>query len=366
MELGLLPLKGSMEFAKEVDEYLKKWRNHDSYILSAECPRFGSGEGKGLIHDSVRGKDLYLFADVLNHSITYSLAGHINHMSPDDHFQDLKRMISACIGREHRLTVIMPFLYEGRQHKRHGRESLDCANMLKELCECYHIHDFITFDAHDPRLQNSVPLTSFENVYAYYQFIQTLCKTVSHLSFSKDDLMFIAPDEGATHRSIYLSSTLSINMGMFYKRRDFSTIVGGMNPIIAHEYLGEDVKGKDCIVIDDMISSGESILDVAKQLKDRGAKRVFLFATFGLFTKGMDVFDDAYEKEYFDFVFTTNLTYQPEFLFTKPYYITVPMEEYVAAIIDTLNKNQSLQSLLNPIDRIREEVKQYTERGSNI
>ena len=299
-KLGIIPLSGSLEFSKKVDACLQGWRGDGTNLIQSECPRFGTGEAKGLLLESVRGRDIYIIVDVLNSSITYPLAGSINHMSPDDHFQDLKRTISACIGRQDRLTVIMPFLYEGRQHKRHGRESLDCANMLKELSEIYGVTDFITFDAHDPRLQNSVPLTSFENVYAYFQFLKTLCKTVPDIKFDKNELMFIAPDEGATHRSVYMSSTLGINMGMFYKRRDFSQIIEGRNPIIAHEYLGESVEGKDCIVIDDMISSGESILDVAKQLKERKARRIFLFTTFGLFTKGLEKFDEAYKEGYFN------------------------------------------------------------------
>lgn len=360
--LGIIPLAGSQEFSEKVDSYLQKWRGQGTNLIKSQCPRFGSGEGKGLLIESVRGKDIYILVDVLNNSITYSLSGMTNHMSPDDHYQDLKRTISACIGRQDRLTIIMPFLYEGRQHRRHGRESLDCANMLKELSEVYGVKDIITFDAHDSRLQNSVPLTSFENVYAYYQFIQTLCETVPDIEFNKDKLMFIAPDEGATHRSVYLSSTLGINMGMFYKRRDFSQIIEGRNPIIAHEYLGESVEGKDCIVIDDMISSGESILDVAKQLKERKAKRVFLFSTFGLFTKGLEKFDEAYERGEFDKIFTTNLTYQPAFLNSCKYYVSIPMEEYVAAIIDTLNKNKSLHTLINPVNRIQEYVEKFQNK----
>ena len=324
----------------------------DNYIIQAATPRFGSGEAKGIIKESVRGDDLYILVDVCNYSMTYSLCGHVNHMSPDDHFQDLKRIIAAVEGKAKRITVIMPFLYESRQHKRTSRESLDCALALQELVDM-NVDNIITFDAHDPRVQNAIPLHGFETVQPAYQFIKGLFRAAPDISLDPQHLMVISPDEGGTGRAIYMANVLGVDMGMFYKRRDYAHIVNGTNPIVAHEFLGTDVEGKDMIIIDDMISSGGSVIDVAKELKSRKAGRIFICATFGLFTNGMDKFDQAYEEGLFDFVLTTNLVYQTPELLSKPYYVNCDMSKYIAYIIDTLNHDASISSLLNPTDRIQ-------------
>ena len=324
--LGIIPLKSCSALGARVNDYIVDWRKdreyshfnnlefegyeRDSYLIQAETPRFGSGEAKGILKESVRGDDIYLMVDVCNYSLTYSLCGQTNHMSPDDHFQDLKRVIAAIAGKARRVNVIMPFLYESRQHKRTGRESLDCALALQELVNMG-VDNIITFDAHDPRVQNSIPLHGFETVQPAYQFVKGLFRAEPDIEISNDKLMVISPDAGGTGRAIYLANVLGVDMGMFYKRRDYSTIVNGKNPIVAHEFLGDDVHGKTVIIIDDMISSGESMLDVTKQLKDRGAERVFVCTTFGLFTEGLDKFDEYYEKGYLDRLITTNLTYLP-------------------------------------------------------
>ena len=365
--LGLIPLKSCETLGKKVDAWLTGWRNEresehkstiafagyqrDSYIVGARTPRFGSGEGKGEILESVRGDDLYILVDVCNYSLTYSLSGIQNHMSPDDHYQDLKRVIASVGGKARRINVIMPFLYESRQHRRTGRESLDCALALQELTSMG-VENIITFDAHDPRVQNSIPLIGFDNFSPQYQFMKALLRAVPDLIIDKDHLMIVSPDEGAMHRAVYLSNVLGVDMGMFYKRRDYSTIVNGKNPIVAHEFLGSDLKGKDLIVIDDMISSGDSMLDVAKQLKARGAGRVFVCTTFGLFTDGFAHFDEYYEKGYINKVVTTNLNYLPPEVNDKPYFAIADMSKFIALIIESLNHDKSISNVLNPTDKI--------------
>ena len=332
----------------------------DSYLLDAKVPRFGSGEAKGQILESVRGTDLYLLVDVLNYSMTYSLCGNENHMSPDDHYQDLKRIIAAVGGKARRITVIMPFLYESRQHKRSSRESLDCALALQELVSMG-VDNIITFDAHDPRVQNAIPLHGFETVQPAYQFIKGLLRNVKDLQLDSNHMMVISPDEGGMGRAVYFANVLGLDMGMFYKRRDYTKIVNGRNPIVAHEFLGSNVEGKDVVIIDDMISSGESMIDVAAELKRRKAKRVFCATTFGLFTNGFKKFDEAYENGVIDRVLTTNLVYQPEELLSKPWYINVDMSKYIALLVDTLNHDSSISNLLSPVERIQQRVKEYNE-----
>lgn len=372
--LGFIPIDGCQELGKKVDEYLVTWRKEnaedfaddavfidytkDSYILDAKVPRFGSGEAKGIINESVRGKDIYLMVDVCNYSLTYKLSGHINRMSPDDHFQNLKRVIAAIGGKARRVNVIMPFLYESRQHKRSSRESLDCALALQELVRMG-VDNIITFDAHDPRVQNAIPLNGFETVRPTYQFIKGLLNKYDDLKIDSDHMMAISPDEGATGRAIYLANVLGVDMGMFYKRRDYTRVVDGRNPIVAHEFLGSNVERKDVIIIDDMISSGESILDVAKQLKDRKANRIFAASTFGLFTGGLSKFDKAYEDGILTGVLTTNLIYQTPELLERPWYINCDVSKYIALIIDTLNHDGSISNILDPTQRIQEVVEKY-------
>lgn len=375
--LGIVPLKSCSKMGEKVVDYLVQWREQrehenqsnlafsgykrDSYVVSASTPRFGSGEGKGVLNDSIRGYDLYIMVDVCNYSIEYSLCGTTNHMSPDDHYADLKRVIAAASGKARRINVIMPFLYESRQHKRSGRESLDCALMLQELT-AMGVENIITFDAHDPRVHNSIPLKGFESVSCTYQFIKYLLLGVDDLHIDSEHMMVISPDEGGMGRAVYFANVLGLDMGMFYKRRDYTKIVNGRNPIVAHEFLGTNVEGKDVIIIDDMISSGESMIDVASGLKKRGASRVFCATTFGLFTNGFDKFDEAYEKGIIDKILTTNLVYQPDELLSKPWYINVDMSKYMALLIDTLNHDSSISDLLNPVDRIQKRVKEYNER----
>ena len=375
--LGIVPLKSCSKMGEKVDDYLVQWREQrehenqsnlafsgykrDSYVVSASTPRFGSGEGKGVLNDSIRGYDLYIMVDVCNYSIEYSLCGTTNHMSPDDHYADLKRVIAAAGGKARRINVIMPFLYESRQHKRSGRESLDCALMLQELT-AMGVENIITFDAHDPRVHNSIPLKGFESVSCTYQFIKYLLLGVDDLHIDSEHMMVISPDEGGMGRAVYFANVLGLDMGMLYKRRDYTKIVNGRNPIVAHEFLGTNVEGKDVIIIDDMISSGESMIDVASELKKRGASRVFCATTFGLFTNGFDKFDEAYEKGIIDKILTTNLVYQPDELLSKPWYINVDMSKYMALLIDTLNHDSSISDLLNPVDRIQKRVKEYNER----
>ena len=365
--LKIAALESCRELGQKVNDYIVRFRQEtlresldsplfssyqlENYLIECKCPRFGTGEAKGIIGESIRGKDLFLMVDVCNYSLTYTVNGHLNHMSPDDHYQDLKRIISAATGKAHRINVIMPFLYESRQHKRTKRESLDCALALEELMEMG-VSDIITFDAHDPRVQNAIPLQGFDNFNPPYQFMKALLRAEPDLSVDKDHLMVVSPDEGAMHRAVYFSNVLGVNMGMFYKRRDYSTVVGGKNPIVAHEFLGDDIKGKNVIIVDDMISSGESMLDVAKQLKERGAGRVFVCTTFGLFTEGFDKFDDYYENGYIDRVITTNLTYLPPAAYEKPYFVVADLSKFIALIIDSLNHDITIGSGLNPTDKI--------------
>ena len=372
--LGIIAIDGCQAMGKEVDHFITTWRHEDghkfmddvvfsgyqrdSYLVNAHVPRFGSGEAKGVIDESVRGMDLYILVDVCNYSLTYSMSGNTNHMSPDDHYQNLKRIIAAVGGKAKRINVIMPFLYESRQHKRSSRESLDCALALQELTHMG-VDNIITFDAHDPRVQNAIPLSGFETVRPTYQFVKGLLDRYDDLIIDSDHMMAISPDEGATERAVYLAYVLNLDMGMFYKRRDCSRVVNGRNPIIAHEFLGSSVEGKDVIILDDMISSGDSILDVAKQLKQRKAKRIYAAATFGLFTSGLDKFDEAYEEGILNGVLTTNLIYQTPELLSKPYYINCDMSKYLALLIDTLNHDSSIGSILDPADRIQHVVNMY-------
>lgn len=372
--LGILALESSKELSEKVDGFLVEWRRErenkhsdniafaeyarGSYLLDSDCPRFGTGEAKGVIKESVRGDDLYLLVDVTNHSIKYTVGGHVNHMSPDDHYQDLKRIIAAVGGKARRITVIMPFLYESRQHRRNTRESLDCALALQELTSMG-VESIITFDAHDPRVQNAIPLKTFETVQCTYQFIKTLLSCQEEIKVDPENFMVISPDEGAMARAVYFSSVLEVDLGMFYKRRDYSVIVDGQNPVVAHEFLGADVEGKDILIIDDMISSGGSIIEVAREMHKRKANRIYCATTFGLFTNGLERFDKAYEEGIIDKVMTTNLIYQPEELFERPWYASVDMSKYIALLIDTLNHDKSISHLLNPTDRIRRFVKKY-------
>ena len=379
--LGIIAIDGCQAMGKEVDHFITTWRHEDghkfmddvvfsgyqrdSYLVNAHVPRFGSGEAKGVIDESVRGMDLYILVDVCNYSLTYSMSGNTNHMSPDDHYQNLKRIIAAVGGKAKRINVIMPFLYESRQHKRSSRESLDCALALQELTHMG-VDNIITFDAHDPRVQNAIPLSGFETVRPTYQYVKGLLDRYDDLIIDSDHMMAISPDEGATERAVYLANVLNLDMGMFYKRRDYTRVVNGRNPIVAHEFLGSSVEGKDVIILDDMISSGDSILDVAKQLKSRNAKRIFAAATFGLFTNGLDKFDEAYESGLIDGVLTTNLIYQTPELLSRPYYINCDMSKYVALMIDTLNHDGSISDILDPSERIQVCVEEYKKAHGQL
>ncbi len=372
--LGVIAVDGCQELVSKVDKYLVEWRqergkenaaaalyegyDRHTYLVETKVPRFGSGEGKGVIESSVRGDDLYILVDVCNYSMTYSLRGKINHMSPDDHFQNLKRIIAAVGGKAKRITVIMPFLYESRQHKRSGRESLDCALALQELVDMG-VDQILTFDAHDPRVQNAIPLTGFETFNPNYQFIKAMLATEKDVQVDSDHMMVISTDEGGMGRAIYLANVLGLDVGMFYKRRDYTRVVNGRNPIVAHEFLGADVEGKDMIIIDDMISSGESMLDTAKELKRRKARKVFVCSTFGLFTNGLTKFDEYHQNGLIDRIFTTNLIYQTPQLLSRPYYTSVDMSKYIALIIDYLNHGMSVSELLNPVDRINRYLEKY-------
>ncbi len=372
--LKLIALPGCEEMAQTINDYIVQFRREmaeknpaknnvygyaaDTFLLGAECPRFGSGESKGMINESVRGVDLFLLVDVCNYSITYKEFGHENHMSPDDHYQNLKRIIAAVNGKAHRINVIMPFLYESRQHKRTNRESLDCALGLQEL-SAMGVTNIITFDAHDPRVANSIPLHGFDNFFPTYQFLKALLKTETDIVIDNDHLMVISPDEGAMSRAVYFSNVLGVDMGMFYKRRDYSRIVNGKNPIVAHEFLGDSVEGKDCIVIDDMISSGGSMLDVATQLKERGAKNVYVCCTFGLFTDGLSKFDEYYNNGMIKKVITTNLIYQTPELLSREWYSTAKMGKYMASIIDTLNHDVSIHKVRDNTLKINKLLKRH-------
>ena len=376
--LKIIALPSAEKMGRRINDYMVEFRKsihndkvkndpafhgyiESNYLVDVDVPRFGSGEAKAQISETIRGKDLFILTDVCNHSITYNMNGYTNHMSPDDHYQDLKRVIAACNGKARRINVIMPFLYEGRQHRRSGRESLDCAYALEELRDMG-IDNFITFDAHDPRVQNSIPLNGFDNFFPTYQFLKALIKSVPDLRVDNDHLMIISPDEGAMSRAVYFSNILGVDMGMFYKRRDYSTIVNGKNPIVAHEFLGDSVEGKDVVVIDDMISSGGSMLDVAKQLKERNAKRVFVCTTYGLFTDGLDKFDEYYEKGWLDRVITTNLNYRIPELLERPYYVEANMSKYLASIIDIINHDVSVEKVRSSNEKIMSLMEKVNSR----
>ena len=355
--------RNDIEVLKKRQENLQfRGYDADSYLLKCSCPRFGSGEAKGSVDESVRGTDIYAMVDVTNYSLTYKVSGFVNHMSPDDHYQDLKRIIGATVSTAHRVNVIMPFLYEGRQHKRTHRESLDCAMMLEELVHMG-VNNIITFDAHDPRVQNAIPLSGFDNFMPTYQFVKALFKHDHTLHIDKDHFMVISPDEGAMNRAVYLANNLGVDMGMFYKRRDYSKIINGRNPIVAHEFLGSSVEGKTVLIIDDMISSGESMLDTAKALKDRKARNVIICCTFGLFTNGLDKFDEFYDKEYIDCVITTNLNYRTPDLLKREWYVEADMSKYIAAIINSLNHNASIGNSLSPTEKIQKILHKYNSEG---
>ena len=371
--LKLLVLNSAAELGNEVNNYLVDFRSkvnnvyindpafqgyaEQNYLFRFDTPRFNSGEGKAVLEETVRGKDLFILVDVCNHSLTYKMNGYTNHMSPDDHYQDLKRVIAATNGKAHRISVIMPFLYEGRQHRRNGRESLDCAYAFKELTQMG-VRNFITFDAHDPRIQNAAPLNGFDNFTAHYQFTRALLRAEKDLILDKDHIIVISPDEGALDRAIYFSTVIGADTGMFYKRRDYTRIVNGKNPIVAHEFLGNEIEGKDIIIIDDMISSGDSMIDTARQLKTMKAKRVFICTTFGIFTNGLAAFDRAYEERVFDRVITTNLSYRPPELLTKPYYLEADMSKFLASIIDFLNHDLSIEQVTTPTEKIQNIIEQ--------
>ena len=372
--LKLLVLNSAAELGNEVNNYLVDFRSkvnnvyindpafqgyaEQNYLFRFDTPRFNSGEGKAVLEETVRGKDLFILVDVCNHSLTYKMNGYTNHMSPDDHYQDLKRVIAATNGKAHRISVIMPFLYEGRQHRRNGRESLDCAYAFKELTQMG-VRNFITFDAHDPRIQNAAPLNGFDNFTAHYQFPRALLRAEKDLILDKDHIIVISPDEGALDRAIYFSTVIGADTGMFYKRRDYTRIVNGKNPIVAHEFLGNEIEGKDIIIIDDMISSGDSMIDTARQLKTMKAKRVFICTTFGIFTNGLAAFDRAYEERGFDRVITTNLSYRPPELLTKPYYLEADMSKFLASIIDFLNHDLSIEQVTTPTEKIQNIIELY-------
>ena len=375
--LKLIAMESCKPLGQKVNDYIVSFRENtinevtesplyrnykaNNYQVDCSCPRFGSGEAKGVLKETIRGTDLFIMTDVCNYSLTYTVNGHLNHMSPDDHYQDLKRIIAAATGKARRINVIMPFLYESRQHKRTRRESLDCALALEEL-DAMGVSNIITFDAHDPRVQNSIPLKGFDNFFPTYQFLKALVKNVPDFKLDNDHLMIISPDEGAMSRAVYFSNILGVDMGMFYKRRDYSTVVNGKNPIVAHEFLGDSVEGKDVVIIDDMISSGESMLDVARQLKERKAGRVFVCTTYGLFTDGVAKFDEYYEKGWLDRVITTNLNYRIPELLDRPYYIEANMSKYLASIIDIINHDVSVEKVRSSNEKIMDLMKKVNEQ----
>ena len=379
--LKIAALESITPLAQKVNEHILKFRQNDteelirrkadlhyrgydveSYLLSCTCPRFGSGEAKAVIKESTRGTDIFAMVDVTNYSCTYKVNGFINHMSPDDHFQDLKRLIGACVATAHRVNVIMPFLYESRQHKKSHRESLDCAMALQELVSMG-VSNIITFDAHDPRVQNAIPLNGFDNFMPTYQFVKALFEHDQSLKIDKDHLMIISPDEGAMNRAVYLANNLGVDVGMFYKRRDYSRVINGRNPIVAHEFLGTSVEGKTVLIIDDMISSGESMLDTARELKDRKASKVIVCCTFGLFTSSWQKFDEFYDKGYMDYVITTNLNYRPAALLERPWYIEADMSKYMAAIINSFNHDVSIGRTLTPTEKIQKLIRLHQNDG---
>ena len=378
--LGIIALPGCEELANKINNYLTSWREEresehkttiafygyqrDTYIIDTSFNRFGSGEGKCVIHETVRGYDIYILCDCFNHGLTYEMYGEKYPFSPDEHIANLKRAISAIEGKARRINVIMPMLYEGRQHKRSSRESLDCALALQELCLNMGVENIITFDAHDPRVQNAIPLKGFENVAPTYQMIKALTKNFNDLKIDHDHLMVISPDEGGMGRCIYYSTVLGIDLGMFYKRRDYSVIVNGRNPILAHEFLGDNVEGKDCLIIDDMISSGDSMIEVASKLKELKANRIFICTCFGLFCNGLKEFDAAYKNGIINGVFTTNLVYRTPELLEREWYYEVDMSKYCSLIIDTLNHDCSVSVLLNPAENIKARLEDYRKKQS--
>ncbi len=360
-DLAIVAMRGCEDIAKQVDYYLMQWRGtpeEKSFVINARCPRFGTGEAKGVFQHSARGLDAYIICDCFNYNVTYNMYGKEVPMSPDDHFQDLKRIIASMGGKARRVNVIMPMLYEGRQHRRTSRESLDCAMALQELM-AMGVKNFITFDAHDPRVQNAIPNDGFDNIQAAYQMIKSLLRSVPDIKLDADHTMIVSPDEGGMGRCIYYSSVLGLDLGMFYKRRDYSTIIDGRNPIVAHEFLGKDVAGMDLILVDDMISSGESMLDIAAKLKEKGANRIFIFSTFGLFVNGLEKFDEYYEKGLIDKIFTTNLIYNSPELLSREWYCNVNMSKYIALLVDTLNCDNSISKLLDPADKIHSVVAKH-------
>lgn len=368
-DLSIVAMKGCEEIAAKIDYYLKEWRQDNNgviysegsnpvrtYLLDAVCPRFGSGEAKGVINETVRGHDIFIISDVFNYGVKFKMYGMEVPMSPDDHYQDLKRVIAAMNGKAKRITVIMPMLYEGRQHKRASRESLDCALALQELTNMG-VENIISFDIHDPRVQNAIPLHGFEDFHPHYQMIKAFVRTVTDATIDRNHLMVISPDEGGMTRCMYYASVMGLDLGMFYKRRDYSVIVNGKNPVISHEFLGDNVEGKDVIVVDDMIASGDSMIDVAKKLKERKARNVYVFSSFGLFTEGFDKFDKAFEEGTITRIFTSNMIYRKPELLQKPWYTEVDMSKYIANIIDTLNYDRSLSELLDPVQKIKKLLK---------
>ena len=362
-DLAIVSMRGCEDISSRVDYYLKQWRDipeDETFVIGANCPRFGTGEAKAVLNHTARGLDAFIICDCFNYNVTYKMYGQTVPMSPDDHFQDLKRVIAAFGGKARRITVIMPMLYEGRQHRRTRRESMDCAMALQELV-AMGVKNIITFDAHDPRVNNAIPLDGFDNVQAAYQMIKALLKAIPDVKLDKEHTMIVSPDEGGMGRCIYYSSVLGLDLGMFYKRRNYSVVVNGRNPIEAHEFLGNDIHGKDLILVDDMISSGESMLDIAKKLKEKGAKRIFVFSTFGLFVEGLEKFDEYYKDGLITKVFTTNLIYQTPELLAREWYVSVNMSKYIALLVDTLNNDNSISSLLDPADRIKKIVAKYNQ-----
>ena len=369
-DLSIIGMKGCEEIAAKIDYYLKEWRQDENgviytdgtspfktFLLDTKCPRFGSGEAKGVINESVRGHDIFIISDVFNYGVKFKMYGMDVPMSPDDHYQDLKRIIAAINGKARRITVIMPMLYEGRQHKRAMRESLDCAIALQELTNMG-VENIISFDIHDPRVQNAIPLYGFEDFHPHYQMIKSFVRTVPDAKIDRNHMMIVSPDEGGMSRCMYYSSVMELELGMFYKRRDYTVIVNGKNPVVSHEFLGDNIEGKDVIVVDDMIASGDSMIDVARKLKERRAKNVYIFSAFGLFTEGFDKFDKAHEDGIITRIFTTNLIYRKPELLAKDWYTEVDMSKYIANIIDTLNYDRSLSELLYPVQKIKKILEQ--------
>lgn len=363
-DLAIIAMRGCEELAAKVDYYLMQWRGlpeEHTFVIESKCPRFGTGEAKAVLSHTARGLDVYIICDCFNYGVTYKMYGREVPMSPDDHYQDLKRVIMALGGKARRITVVMPMLYEGRQHRRNSRESLDCALAMQELVSMG-VKNIITFDAHDPRIQNAIPLDGFDNVQPTYQMIKALLKTIPDIQINREHMMIVSPDEGAMGRCIYYSSVLGLELGMFYKRRNYSVIVNGKNPIEAHEFLGNNVEGKDIIIVDDMISSGESMLDIAEKLKSMKANRIFVFTTFGLFVEGLEKFDEYYKNGMIDKIFTTNLIYSTPELLQREWHQSVDMSKYIAYLVDTLNYDNSISELLNPVDRINKVLEKYGQR----